>query len=61
MRTNPEPSDPNVPDWKHKPREEARRLLELQEQNRISRAAQLADQVHVLAIQQEIKNTSIGK
>ena len=60
MRTNPEPTDPNMPDWKHKLREEARRLLELQEQNRITRAAQLADRVHVLVLQ-EIRNTSIGK
>ena len=40
MRISPEPADPNVPDWKHKLREEARKLLELQEQNRITRAAQ---------------------
>ena len=60
MRTNPEPTDPNMPDWKHKLREEARRLLELQEQNRITRAAQLADRVHALVLQ-EIKNTTIGK
>ena len=60
MRIKAEPADPNVPDWKHKLREEARRLLELQEQNRISRAAQLADRAHVLVLQ-EIKNTTIGK
>jgi hypothetical protein len=28
MSIKPEPPDPNVPDWKHKLREEARRLLE---------------------------------
>ena len=60
MRIKAEPADPNVPDRKHKLREEARRLLELQEQNRISRAAQLADRAHVLVLQ-EIKNTTIGK
>lgn len=60
MRLHPEPTDPNVPDWKHKLREEARKLLELQEANRITRAAQLADRVHVLALQ-KIRNTSIGK
>ena len=60
MKITPEPPDPNVPDWKHKLREEARKLLELQEQNRISRAAQLADRAHVLVLQ-EIKNTTIGK
>ena len=60
MRTNPEPADPNVPDWKHKLREEARRLLELQEANRITRAAQLSDRVHALVLH-EIKNTTIGK
>ena len=60
MRTNHEPTDPNVPDWKHKLREEARKLLELQERNRITRAAQLADRVHAMVLH-EIKNTSIGK
>ena len=60
MSIKPEPPDPNVPDWKHKLREEARKLLELQEQNRITRAAQLADRVHALVLH-EIKNTSIGK
>jgi hypothetical protein len=49
-----------VPDWKHKLREEARKLLELQERNRITRAAQLADRVHAMVLH-EIKNTSIGK
>ena len=60
MSIKPEPRDPSVPDWKHKLREEARRLLELQERNRITRAAQLADRAHATALQ-EIKNTSIGK
>ena len=60
MSIKPEPPDPNVPDWKHKLRDEARKLLELQEQNRITRAAQLADRAHATALQ-EIKNTSIGK
>ena len=60
MRIKAKPADPNVPDWKHKLREEARRLLELQEQNRITRAAQLADRAHATALQ-EIKNTTIGK
>jgi hypothetical protein len=60
MSIKPEPRDPGVPDWKHKLREEARKLLELQEQNRITRAAQLADRAHATALQ-EIKNTSIGK
>ena len=60
MKITPEPPDPNVPDWKHKLREEARKLLELQEANRITRAAQLSDRVHVLVLQ-EIKNTTIGK
>ena len=60
MSIKPEPRDPGVPDWKHKLREEARKLLELQEQNRITRADQLADRAHAAALQ-EIKNTSIGK
>ena len=60
MRLHPEPADPNVPDWKHKLREEARKLLELQERNRITRATQLADRAHATALQ-EIQNTSIGK
>lgn len=60
MKITTEPPDPNVPDWKHKLREEARRLLDLQERNRITRAAQLADRAHVLVLQ-EIRNTSIGK
>jgi hypothetical protein len=60
MSIKPEPPDPSVPDWKHKLREEARKLLELQEQNRITRAAQLADRAHATVLH-EIKNTSIGK
>ena len=60
MSIKPEPRDPGVPDWKHKLREEARKLLELQEANRITRAAQLADRAHATALQ-EIRNTSIGK
>ena len=41
--------------------EEGRKLLEVQEANRITRAAQLAAHSHALLIRQEIRNTSIGK
>lgn len=61
-RADPQFADTQAPsDFKTALIEESRRLLELQEQNRISRAAQLADRVHALALHPEIKNTSIGK
>ncbi len=50
-----------IPQWKLDLVEEARKLLEAREQNRITRAAALADQAHALLIRQEIRNTSIGK
>ena len=48
-------------DFKQEFREQARKLLELQEANRLTRSAALAARSHALAIQQEIRNTSIGK
>ncbi len=61
MTTNPQFADTQAPsDFKVDLIEQGRKLLELQEQNRITRAAQLADRAHATALQ-EIKNTSIGK
>jgi hypothetical protein len=52
---------PSIPDFKSKARELSRRLLELQEVNRITRSALLNDRDHALSLQPEIKNPSIGK
>ena len=60
MSTDPQFADTEPPDFKADLIEEARKLLELQEQNRITRAAQLADRAHAMVLH-EIKNTSIGK
>ena len=60
MSTDPQFADTQAPDFKVDLIEQGRKLLELQEQNRITRAAQLADRAHATALQ-EIKNTSIGK
>ena len=61
MRINPDAPDPGVPDWKAQVREEARRLLALQEDNRVRRQKLLNDQAHAIILRPEIKNTSIGK
>ena len=60
MSTDPQFADTQAPDFKVDLIEQGRKLLELQEQNRITRAAKLADRVHALVLH-EIKNTSIGK
>jgi hypothetical protein len=60
MSTDPQFADTQAPDFKVDLIEQGRKLLELQEQNRITRAAQLADRAHATALQ-EIKNTTIGK
>ena len=61
MTTNPQFADTQAPsDFKTALIEQSRKLLEAQEQNRITRAAKLADRVHALVLH-EIKNTSIGK
>lgn len=48
-------------DFKQELREQARRLLQVQEANRVTRSAALAVNAHALAIRREIQNTSIGK
>ena len=62
MTKDPQFAETRPPtDFKMALREEARKLLELQQANQIRRAAQLADQTHALLMRQEIRNTSIGK
>jgi hypothetical protein len=61
MRLHPKPQDPGIPKWKLDLLEEGRKLLEAQEANRITRAAQLAAHSHALLMRQEIRNVSIGK
>ncbi|TSA14926.1 MAG: hypothetical protein D4R79_02250 [Comamonadaceae bacterium] len=62
MTTDQQFADTQAPtDFKAALVEEGRKLLEAREENRITRAAALADQAHALLMRQEIRNTSIGK
>ena len=62
MTTDPQFADTQAPtDFKAALVEEGRKLLDLQEQNKITRQATLNDKAHALTLVPEIKNTSIGK